>query len=130
MLMCHYQRIKSVLQSNLVLALLAERSDGEVLSSAKKPSILSAVKSGLECNKGLAAMQTDLPRKDYKPLADRFEALLGALFVTKGMDVARRWILCIFEPLIAAGIAADRSCTTARTLRYLRVAYTTRSVIH
>ncbi|KZV63418.1 hypothetical protein PENSPDRAFT_738785 [Peniophora sp. CONT] len=102
-------RVKSVLQSNLVLALLAEKSDPDLTSYANKPSILDVVNGLLERDQRSEKVAVmSVPRSAYKPLADRFEALLGHLSELISNDAAHQWVLATFEPLIAAGLAADK----------------------
>ena len=81
------------------------RVEGRVLVFAERPSILSAIKDLLR------GQNPDInPRgaRGYKPIADRFEALLGKLFTLRGMEGSLQWLSTIFTPLIVAGSAAGK----------------------
>ncbi|VDB88313.1 unnamed protein product [Peniophora sp. CBMAI 1063] len=100
-------QVKAVLQSNLVLSVLAEKGDRAVIHYAERASILKTVKGLLQRGKW-GEVAVTIPKRDFKPIADRFEAVLGALCILEGHEEACKWVSGVFRPLVEAGLAADR----------------------
>lgn len=103
-LMSRWQQLKDVLLSNLVLAMLAERCDKRLLSRIKFRSVVELVRELLERDERGEKIRLAIPRSQFKPIADRYEAVIGALCFRVGMDGACRWVETAFEQLITAGL--------------------------
>ncbi|VDB83262.1 unnamed protein product [Peniophora sp. CBMAI 1063] len=106
-------KLKNVLLSNMVLALVAEKSDSRLPVAYKTCSFLHDVQELLERQKRGEQVKVRLPKARFKPTADKLEALAAALHMAHGLDAARQWFDSTFEPLIEAGIESTRQRTNS-----------------
>ncbi|KZV70800.1 hypothetical protein PENSPDRAFT_434475 [Peniophora sp. CONT] len=101
-------KLRCVLLSNMVLALVAEKSDEKLPAAHQTCSLLSEVHELLQRDKRGEQVKVKLPKSRFKPTADRYEALAAELHLTHGLDAARRWFNATFDPLIRAGMESSR----------------------
>ncbi|KZV63417.1 hypothetical protein PENSPDRAFT_757959 [Peniophora sp. CONT] len=104
-------QLKDVLLSNLVLAMVAEKCDIKLISRTNFHSVLGLVKDLLKRDERGVKVKVAIPRSQFKPIADRYEAVIGALSTRIGMDGACRWVETAFEPLVIAGLEGYNSRT-------------------